>query len=158
MTMKITNLIDIENLEYKWYVIETIPEFAILKTCEQNPKWHSEGNAWNHTKLVCQAALDYCNDYMYDTDCEYDSKILLTAALFHDIGKGVTTEFKKGNWHAYGHEIKGESITRRLLWDENIFDREAICSLVRWHMEPLRIFESKHYVEKIISLSRNVKS
>lgn len=157
--MKISDLIDIEKLEYRWDIIEVIPEFAVLKTCEQNPKWHSCGNVWNHLKLVCQAALDYIkNEYQnYDLG-KNDIKILLAAALFHDIGKGVTTEFKKGNWHAYGHEIKGESITRRLLWDENIFDREAICSLVRWHMEPLRIFESKHYVEKIISLSRNVRS
>lgn len=157
--MKISDLIDIEKLEYRWDIIEVIPEFAVLKTCEQNPKWHSCGNVWNHLKLVCQEALDYVkNDYQnYDTG-NNDRIILLAAALFHDIGKGVTTEFKKGNWHAYGHEIKGENITRRLLWDENIFIREAICSLVRWHMEPLRIFESKHYVEKIISLSRNVKS
>lgn len=157
--MKISDLIDIEKLEYKWDVIDTIPEFAELKTCEQNPKWHSEGDAYKHTRLVCQAALDYVKNEFQNYDLgNNDIKILLAAALFHDIGKGVTTEFKKGNWHAYGHEIKGENITRRLLWDENIFDREAICSLVRWHMEPLRIFESKHYVEKIISLSRNVKS
>lgn len=157
--MKISDLIDIEKLEYKWNVIELIPEFAVLKTCEQNPKWHSEGNAYKHTKSVCQEALDYVkNDYLV-CDLSVEEKIILLAsALFHDIGKGITTEFKKGNWHAYCHEIKSESITRRLLWDENVFDREAICGLVRWHMEPLRIFESKHYVEKIISLSRNVKS
>ena len=66
--MKISDLIDIEKLEYKWDVIDTIPEFAELKTCEQNPKWHSEGDAYKHTRLVCQAALDYVkNDYQnYD--------------------------------------------------------------------------------------------
>ena len=85
-------------------------------------------------------------------------KIQTLAGLFHDIGKGVTTEFKKGNWHAYGHEIKGESITRRLLWDENVFDREAICSLVRWHMEPPFLFKSKDYINKIIDISKNIPS
>ena len=72
--MKISDLIDIEKLEYKWDVIELIPEFAILKTCEQNPKWHSCGNVWNHLKLVCQAALDYCADYKHYIGYDYDIK------------------------------------------------------------------------------------
>ena len=50
--MKISDLIDIEKLEYRWDIIELITEFAVLKTCEQNPKWHSCGNVWNHLKLV----------------------------------------------------------------------------------------------------------
>ena len=157
--MKIIDLIDTEKLEYKWDVIETIPEFAVLKTCEQNPKWHSEGNAYKHTKLVCQEALDYVKSDYLACDLSVEEKIILLAsALFHDIGKGITTEFKKGNWHAYGHEIASEKITRKLLWDEEVHDREAICGLVRWHMEPLRIFDSKHYIEKITTLSRNVKT
>lgn len=154
--MKFDDLFDIEKFEYKWDYIETIPEFAILKDCEQNPKWHSEGTAWEHSKLVAQAAIDYCVKYYYDKDCECDNKILLLSALFHDIGKGVTTEFKKGNWHAYGHETASEKITRRLLWDEDIYIRETVCSLVRWHMEPLRIAESSKYMEKIFKLKLNV--
>lgn len=149
--MLLTDLIDFKNCEYKWDVIESIPEFAILKTCEQNPKWHSEGNSWNHTKKVCQQAIlisSYRN--------VYDCKILMGAALFHDIGKGVTTEFKKGNWHSYGHEIQSEIITRNLLFDEDILLREEICRLVRWHMEILKVFESKHYAEKILDLSTKV--
>lgn len=149
--MLLTDLIDFKNCEYKWDVIENIPEFAILKTCEQNPKWHSEGNAWKHTKKVCQQAIlisKYRN--------VYDSKVLMGAALFHDIGKGVTTEFKKGNWHSYGHEIQSEIITRNLLFDEDILLREEICRLVRWHMEILKVFESKHYAEKILDLSTKV--
>ena len=43
--MKIIDLIDTEKLEYKWDIIETIPEFAVLKTCEQNPKWKTCGKA-----------------------------------------------------------------------------------------------------------------
>lgn len=157
--MKIIDLIDIEKLEYKWDVIENLPDFALLKTCEQNPKWHSEGNVWNHLKLTCQAALDYVNNNSCNHDLgEKDKIILLAAALFHDIGKGLTTEFKKGAWHSYNHEIKSETITRRLLWNEDIHDREAVCGLVRWHMEPLNIFKSKHYIEKIIDLTKNVKS
>jgi predicted kinase len=153
--MKITDLINIEKLEYRWDIIENIPEFAILKTCEQNPTWHSEGNSYTHTQLVCQAALDYVERHIHDIG-QIDIKILLASALFHDIGKGVTTEFKKGNWHAYGHEMSSEKITRRLLWDEDIHIRETICALVRWHMEPLRIAESSRFMTKMLDLKLNV--
>lgn len=149
--MLLTDLIDFKNCEYKWDVIENIPEFSELKKCEQNPKWHSEGNAWKHTKKVCEQAKRISR---YDNI--YDSKVLMGAALFHDIGKGVTTEFKKGNWHSYGHEIQSEIITRNLLFDEDILLREEICRLVRWHMEILKVFESKHYAEKILDLSTKV--
>ena len=149
--MLLTDLIDFKNCEYKWDVIENIPEFSELKKCEQNPKWHSEGNAWKHTKKVCEQAKRFSR---YDNI--YDIKVLMGAALFHDIGKGVTTEFKKGNWHSYGHEIQSEIITRNLLFDEDILLREEICRLVRWHMEILKVFESKHYAEKILDLSTKV--
>lgn len=158
--MKITELIDFKTFTYNWDKIESIPEFAILKECEQNPKWHAEGNAWVHTKLVCEAAVDFCKQFHWEHEVGYTS-LLLTSALFHDIGKGVTTrQGKDGRWHAYGHEIESEKITRRLLWDSD-FDhmfrfREDVCSLVRCHMMPLQVFESKNMLEKIAEISRNV--
>ena len=57
--MKIFDLINPITFEYQWDVIENIPEFAQLKNCEQNPRWHSEGSAWNHTLAVCKATQDY---------------------------------------------------------------------------------------------------
>lgn len=146
-----------EQLFYDWKKIEKIPEFATLKKCEQNPRWHREGNAFVHTKKVCEAMEKRLKFFRYTYKKRpEETKLLMTAALFHDIGKGVTTTFKKGNWHAYGHEIEGEKITRRLLWDEGYEFREAVCQLVRWHMEPLRIFEGKEQLEKIAKLSKCV--
>lgn len=144
-------------LLYDWKKIEKIDEFAVLKKCEQNPIWHKEGDAFRHTKKVCEAMENRLKEYRYTYKKHpLEVKILMAAALFHDIGKGVTTTFKKGNWHAYGHEIEGEKITRRLLWDEGADIREQICSLVRWHMEPLKVFEGKEQLEKIARLSKNV--
>lgn len=155
--MRLKTLINIKKFEYNWEVIEQIPEFAILKECEQSPKWHAEGNVWNHTVNVCNEAIKICKEYGWENESTYSS-LLLGSALFHDIGKGVTTEFKKGGWHAYGHEIASEKLVRELLWDEECEIREGICGLVRWHMEPLRIFEHKDYLEWIVSLSKNVQS
>lgn len=156
---KLTNKIfyvENEQLFYDWKKIEKIPEFSVLKKCEQNPRWHSEGDAWRHTKLVCEAMEKRLKDSNYTYKKHPQTvKLLMTAALFHDVGKGVTTQFKKGNWHAYGHEVEGEKITRRLLWDEGYEFREHVCGLVRWHMEPLRVFDnSKDVLEKIAKLSK----
>lgn len=159
--MKLTDKIfyvENDQLHYDWKKIEKIAEFATLKKCEQNPKWHAEGDAFVHTKKVCEAMEKHLKFYRITyKNRPFECKVLMTAALFHDIGKGVTTIFKKGNWHAYGHEVEGEKITRKLLWDEGYDFREQVCSLVRWHMEPLQIFESKsEIIEKILRLSKRV--
>lgn len=144
-----------------WEYLETIPEFAKLGECQQNPKWHSEGTALQHTKLAYDKLM---SEVFKDTDeifhefdsCE-DLMILCAAVVLHDIGKGATTTLgKDGKWHAYGHEIEGEKIARVLLWDEDITIREMICSIIRYHMEPLRIFESKNWVSKMIEIGARI--
>ena len=157
--MNIKELINFKTFEFNWEKIESIPEFKKLKKCEQSPKWHGEGNAWIHTKLVCEAAANICREHHWENEEGYVS-LLLTSALFHDIGKGVTThQGKDGRWHAYGHEVESEKITRRLLWDcepYNFYFREKVCALVRYHMMPLQIFESKSALEKIVEISKEV--
>lgn len=156
LKMKITELIDFKTFTYNWDKIEQIAEFKKLKKCEQNPKWHSEGNAWEHTKLVCSEAVKICKERKWENEYGYVS-LLLTSALFHDIGKGVTThQGKDGKWHAYEHEFEGEKITRFLLWDEGYLFRESICSLVRNHMLPLQLFETKDFYGKFIELSNSL--
>ena len=160
--MNIKELINFKTFEYNWERIETIPEFKKLKSCEQNPKWHGEGNAFNHTQLVCEIASKICREKHWENEEGYVS-LLLTSALFHDIGKCVTThQGKDGRWHAYGHEFESEKITRRLLWDcdydTGFMFREKICSLVKYHMMPLQIFESKTILEKVVEISQEVPS
>lgn len=153
--MNIYHLINVKTLTYNWNIISTIPEFAKLKECQQSAKWHSEGTAWDHTKLVCEEAVKLCeSERLNDTA----SMLLMASALFHDIGKGETTIFKKDDWHSYGHEVASEKITRRLLWDDGYEVREPICALVRWHMEPIFIFNNKSYIDRILSLSKDIPS
>ena len=140
-----------------WKKIEKIPEFAVLKTCKQSPKWHSEGDAMQHTKCVVDAAINYVEG-VFIAPSE-SVQVLLLSALFHDIGKGVTTFEKDGKWHAYGHEIEGEKITRKLLWDEGWAFRENVCALVRLHMEPLNWFNMKGGIlERLAETERFISS
>lgn len=170
------------SIGFKWKNIWKIPEFAVLEKCEQNPKWHGEGNVKNHTELVCKYAVQWVKNYASTYDREYDifniardfgeyetpylepstynkALTLLTAALFHDIGKSVTTnKGKDGNWHSYNHENEGEKITRVMLWDERVSFREDVCSLIKYHMCPLNLFDRKDYIEQIIKIAYNIPS
>ena len=149
--MQYDKLFKKDDYKINWKYVESIPEFAKLKECEQNPKWHSEGNAWEHTMKCVHAAYTLILDEMYNG---LDPKVAIAAVLFHDIGKGVTTEFLKGNWHAYGHEFSGEKIARRLLWNAPMSIREIICACTRWHMKVLNMATSKNIVNEILVMSR----
>jgi len=145
--------------EINWAFVESIPEIARLKDCPQNPKWHSEGNAWVHTKLSYEKLE---NDVFSDFNLFYsltddELKIIRAAVILHDIGKGTTTSLgKDGNYHSYGHEVEGEKIARVLLWNEDLYMREMICSLIRYHMEPLRLFESKNWLTRMLEIGARV--
>lgn len=149
--MQYDKLFKKDDYKINWKYVESILEFAKLKECEQNPKWHAEGNAWEHTMKCVHAAYTLILDEIY---AGLDPRVAIASVLFHDIGKGVTTEFVKGNWHAYGHEFAGEKIARRLLWNEPTSIREIICACARWHMKVLNMATSKNIVNEIIGMSR----
>lgn len=141
-----------------WEFLNSIPEFEKLNHCEQNPKWHSEGNVMEHTKLsIKKFENEVLNLERYNWYNDDERFILRASIILHDIGKGVVTSIgKDGNWHAYEHEIYSEKIARVLLWNENIHIRETICSLVRYHMTPLQIFESKNWIYKMFEIGCRV--
>lgn len=142
-----------------WDEVAKIPEFGVLKKTEQNPKWHSEGNVWNHTVNVVNEIyklVPYNESDKIFSDMRHQRRlVMVAAALFHDIGKGATTKWsdEKGSWTSPRHAPVGEQITRRLLWDEDFFVREKICSLVRNHMKPLYIYDSEAPVRDVIFLA-----
>ena len=133
-----------------WDYVMTIPEFQKLKECEQNPKWHSEGNALEHTKQCVQSAYYHIGYERFKT---LDKRTAIMAVLLHDIGKATTTNFSNGSWHSYGHEFESEKIARRILWNENIYFREVVCACAHYHMMVLRLAESKHVIEEMIKIS-----
>lgn len=155
--MKVNDFIDIDTLEYKWGAIEQIPEFQKLKECKQSTIWHKEGDAWTHTKKVCENMITILKSH-YSFKSVEAKTVLMIAALFHDIGKGTTTFFKEKdqNWHSYGHEIESERITREMLSDEDPFLIDSVCKLVRYHMEPMDIKKSKNKIQKVFELAVKV--
>lgn len=76
-------------------------EVKALIGAEQPPKYHPEGDAYNHTMLV----LDYVSQNTKDLSIRF-------SALVHDLGKGLTP--KEEYPHHYGHEDKGVALVGTL--------------------------------------------
>ena len=110
------------------------PELAALIGCEQAPKWHPEGDVWNHT-LACLDA--FAAHRLGDED---EDLIVGLAVLCHDFGKPATSAFdpKKGCIRSLGHDEAGVAPTlsflRRLTNEERLL--KEVPPLVRFHMRP----------------------
>jgi tRNA nucleotidyltransferase (CCA-adding enzyme) len=115
--------------EVDW--IQHFPELSNLIGVQQSPLHHPEGDVWNHTLMVLDAAAEIRN-------CIADEKMQLAfmfAALLHDAGKAVTTA---KDLTSYGHDRAGiplaESFLKRMKVGGDII--ETVKSLVATHMQP----------------------
>lgn len=97
----------------------------------QHSQHHKEGDVWNHTMMVLdEAALrrERAGFPLY----------FMIAALVHDFGKITSTEFFKGDYHAYGHEKEGVSKVKQFL--KRLTNEKALISyavnMSELHMRP----------------------
>lgn len=145
-----TNTIDFD-------LVLQIPEFQKLKETLQHSWWHEEGDAWEHTKMVVNKMIDFIDknqDYQFFNDPQY-REILVYSALFHDIGKPLTTFLGEDNYyHCPEHAVEGAKLTETLLnnisLDNNI--KPAIISLVRNHMRPIHVMKSDNPKKELLKL------
>lgn len=112
---------------------ELLPELAALVGVEQSAQWHPEGDVFEHTMQVIDAAAAQIALPLQER------KIVLYAALAHDLGKKETTQIlPNGRLTSRGHEEAGIPIARRLL-QRMTGDKELIktvLKVVRYHMAP----------------------
>lgn len=107
-----------------------------LKETPQNPKYHPEGNVWNHTILVVDNAAQYKR-------FSQDKVVFMWTALLHDIGKPPTTKYRHGKLTSYDHDIIGMKLANKFLTSFNMNSDfiDSVCKMVRWHMQPLFVMK-----------------
>ncbi len=107
------------------------PELSALIGIEQNPVYHSEGDAWTHTMMVLDEAVKF------KSRAEIERGFMLSA-LCHDFGKAVSTVVIDGVIHAYNHETEGlpliERFMKRLTNENKLIG--YVLNMCRYHMKP----------------------
>jgi poly(A) polymerase len=107
---------------------EILPEINKLKGVEQPPRFHPEGDVWQHTLHMLE---------LLPEDGEANENLCLAwGVLLHDVGKAVTrTEDEKGV-HFYGHVQQGEKIADEIMQRLKFprAQRETVLNLIRQHM------------------------
>ncbi len=107
---------------------EVLPEIDNLKGVEQLPRFHPEGDVWEHTLSM----LD-----LLPQDGETEKNIYLGwGTLLHDVGKAVTRSEDEKGVHFYGHVQKGEEIADKIMQRLKFSraQRETVLALIRQHM------------------------
>ena len=116
------------------------PELEALIGCEQNPRWHPEGDAWVHT-LHCM------DEFAAErVGIEREDLVVGLAVLCHDIGKPATTvRTADGRISTKNHGTVGAEMAREFLGrmtdEEKLI--EEVVPLVAHHLAPLQLFGAK---------------
>jgi tRNA nucleotidyltransferase (CCA-adding enzyme) len=114
---------------------EVLPELAALINVPQKKKWHPEGDVFEHT----MQALDAAAAQQYVSDQE--KRIVLWAALCHDLGKPATTDVgPEGDFSCHLHPMEGSVVACTMMKriTHNIQLIDAVSVLVKHHMAPLK--------------------
>jgi tRNA nucleotidyltransferase (CCA-adding enzyme) len=126
---------------------QLFPEIRTLMGVGQDPEWHPEGDVFVHTGLVIDRARELIDDLPYAKQVT-----VMLAALAHDFGKPLTTEFIEGRLRSRGHEEAGVSPTESFLDRLNLhtldgYDvRGQVIALVREHLKPGEFFKKREEV------------
>lgn len=121
--------------ECRW--VKFYPELDALIDCPQNPRWHPEGDVWNHTLLVTQAAAEMRKN-------SPDDLISMLAALCHDFGKPHCTVIDPdGKITSGGHDtfLKPAENFITSIWNRTDLP-EKVLPLIARHMHPWQLAEN----------------
>ncbi|MFO0893131.1 MAG: AAA family ATPase [Isosphaeraceae bacterium] len=130
------------------------PWARAMSACQQDEGWHSEGDVWTHTKMVC-AQLPLLDEWPNLT--RHEQTVLIFTALLHDAAKPLTSHVDPdtGRVTSPKHAVKGEHLARAVLRDLgcDLATREEIARLVRYHGRPAFLLDKPEPANEVVALS-----
>ncbi len=112
---------------------ELLPEMSVLRSVDQPPAFHPEGDVWEHTLRMLALLPDGADPR------------LAWAALLHDVGKAETRFEDAAGVHFYGHSRRGEEIAdaifTRLRFSGE--ERSTVLALIGQHMLFMNVREMR---------------
>ncbi|MGC6454995.1 MAG: CCA tRNA nucleotidyltransferase [Coraliomargaritaceae bacterium] len=134
--------------------LQYFPELAALVGCEQDPKWHPEGDVWTHTGHCLDA---FAKGRIGD---DWEDLIVGLAVLCHDFGKPETSyRDETGRIRSPRHDVLGVPVAERFLGrltrQKAIF--EEVLPLVEQHMRPLGLYRDQSGDSAIRRLAARVQ-
>ncbi len=122
---------------------ELFPELGVLVGVKQREDYHPEGDVFEHTMQVLDAAATLPVAAALPVDLPENEKfIIMLGALCHDFGKAAKTD---NEGKRRGHDEAGVAPAKKFL---HRFTRDSslirsVCKLVRYHRMPLVLVEQK---------------
>ncbi|MFK4730490.1 HD domain-containing protein [Agromyces mediolanus] len=114
-------------------LIDAVPELAALAATPQDPQWHPEGDVLVHSLGAADLAARLADEQGAEPDRR---RLLVLAALLHDVGKPATTRAHEGRITSLGHAEHGGALVRelggRLGWPGSLV--RPLAALVETHM------------------------
>jgi tRNA nucleotidyltransferase (CCA-adding enzyme) len=124
-------------LNQQGLIAKHFPEVAALQSTPQDPRWHPEGNVWNHTLMVLDCAADAIRSGEYQLSID-ERLIVMLGALCHDLGKPAASALSEGGITANRHEAFGQAPAASLLGRLGLEEAtvRGVLQCVRHHMQP----------------------
>ena len=106
------------------------PALNNMVGCEQHPEWHPEGDVFEHTCMVLDAAASHVENIPADWKLGF-----MFAAMLHDVGKVETTT---SDLTSHGHDMAGGPVAREFMESLKAPNAltEQVVALVENHMQP----------------------
>ena len=112
---------------------EILPEVDAMQGVEQPPRFHPEGDVWQHTLIMLEILSKEKNTNV--------NPALAWGALLHDVGKPASRSEDENGVHFYGHAKQGEKIADEIMQRLKFSraQREAVLDLILQHMNFMNV-------------------